>query len=699
MDKEVTNSQATKGPPNVHTSTPRENANTSDDSTSHSKERLILVGLPNAGKSTIFNLLTGGHRKVSNYSGITVDVGTGPLVTNTDDNKSYEVTDLPGLYNLNPSSFDEGLTLSYLLKLKKNFTYQKVIIVVDWQRLASSLGLALSILDVIKEDALIVINKDDSHEVDAQKRTLLEEQLGVPVLPLSAIEGDLSTLDHFIRHSTTKESKETNRHFTEAPLVLTTMANSFIQYDLGVKLPYEVYAGEEGEKKVAASINDHLKKARQFLNKDKLRENEKNAEMSEKIDRLALHPLFGGIIFIAVFYLLFSSIYTWAAPAMDFTEGIVLALGDFIGQSLPEGLLKSLIVDGIFAGVGGVVIFLPQIMILFFLMSLLEQSGYISRAALIVDRIMSWFGLGGKAFLPYLSGYACAIPGIMAARTIPNPKERYATIMTLPLITCSARLPVYILLVGTFVPSYEVAGLLNSQALAFFFLYFLGSLAALVIAKVLRLSYFKGESSQFIMDLPRFQRPSLRVALYQSWLKGRSFLKKAGTIILGLSLVIWLLSTFPRTSPEKLTGLSENQVAALELENSALGRIGHAMEPVIRPLGMDWKIGVGLLVSFGARELFVSAMGTLYAVGDADENSKGLKEKLKSDVDEVTGKPLFSMATAWSILMFFVFGLQCTSTLAILKKESGSWKIPLISFGYMFVLAYTASFIAYKILS
>jgi ferrous iron transport protein B len=463
----------------------------------------------------------------------------------------------PGLFNLNPSSLDEGLTLSYLLKLKESFNYQKVIIVVDWQRLAPSLGLALSILDVINDEALIVINKDDGHEVSAQKRSLLEEQIGVPVLPLSAIEGDLSTLDHFIRNTPAPKNKTQRKE--RAPLCITSMASSYLQHDLGIQLPYEIHPGVEGEQMVASYINAHLKEARQFLSEDKLKRNEKNAKLSEKIDSFALHPIFGGVIFVTVFYILFSSIYTWAAPAMDFTEGVVLGLGDIIGSALPEGLFKSLIVDGIFAGVGGVVIFLPQIMILFFLMSLLEQSGYISRAALIVDRIMSWFGLGGKAFLPYLSGYACAIPGIMAARTIPNPKERYATIMTLPLITCSARLPVYILLVGTFVPSYQVAGLFHSQALAFFFLYFLGSIAALIIAKILRLSYFKGESSQFILDLPRFQMPSLKVALYQAWLKGRSFLKKAGTIILGLSLIIWLLSTFPRTAPERLMGLNETK--------------------------------------------------------------------------------------------------------------------------------------------
>lgn len=679
-----------------------------------SSKKLILLGLPNAGKSTIFNLLTGGHRKVSNYSGITVDIASGDLSSNSSNEESYRVVDLPGIYNLNPSSIDEGLTLSFLLRAKKQYSYHKALIVLDWQRLTSSLGLALSILKHIGPNALIIINKDDDHEVTPERRRHLEEQLGVPVLPLSAIEGDFGPLDHFIRHSHEKVSLKDPSHKEGAsnskkptieesllakPVTMTTLASSYMDKDLQGPVHYKILPGSQGESLVAKEINSCLEQARTLLDEEKINENIERSNFSEKVDNVVLHPVLGGAIFLLTFYLLFSAIYTWAAPVMDFTEGLVLGLGEFIGSYLSEGLFKSLIVDGLFAGVGGVVIFLPQIMILFFLMSLLEQSGYISRAALIMDRFMSFFGLGGKAFLPYLSGYACAIPGIMAARTIPNPKERYATIMTLPLITCSARLPVYVLLVGTFVPSFKIAGFFDSQGVAFLFLYFLGSITALIMAKIFRLSYFKGEGSEFIIDLPPFQRPSLRAALYQSWLKGRAFLKKAGTIILGLSFIIWLLSTFPQTPADKLAGVDENHRAALQLENSALGRIGHAIEPAIQPLGMNWKIGVGLLVSFGARELFVSAMGTLYALGETDENSEGLKEQLIADRDRITGEPIFDLATAWSILMFFVFGLQCTSTVAILKKESGGWKVPLASFAYMFVLAYASSYIAYHLLS
>jgi len=429
------------------------------------------------------------------------------------------------------------------------------------------------------------------------------------------------------------------------------------------------------------------------------RPNDAKALLTQKIDRFVLNPWLGGIIFAAIFYFIFDAIYTWAGPAMDLSESVIVTVGELIGNYLPEGHFKSLIVDGIFGGVGGVVVFLPQIMALFFLLSLLEQSGYIARAAVVTDRIMGVFGLNGKAFLPYMSGFACAIPGIMATRTIPNPRERYATLMTIPLITCSARLPVYILLIGTFVPATTVFGIFNAQALSFFFLYFLGSFAALIIAKLLRLSYFKGETGNFIIDLPLYQRPSLKTAFKQSWKKGKTFLTKAGTIILGLSILIWILSTFPSPNPELLEGKSPEEQAGISLQQSMLGTMGRTIEPVIKPIGMDWKIGVGMLVAFGARELFVSAIGTIYSLGDVDEESSSLREKLLAETWADTGKPVYTLATAWSILIFFVFSLQCTSTLAILRRETGGWKIPIIMFSYMGLLAYGGAFVAYRLLS
>tara|TARA_R110000868_G_scaffold204946_3_gene453153 strand:+ start:17772 stop:19751 length:1980 start_codon:yes stop_codon:yes gene_type:complete len=651
---------------------------------------LLLIGFPNAGKSTFFNLLTGGNRKVSNYSGVTVDMGRADIKSDSDGGIKLKLVDLPGIYNLVPASLDEGVTVKALLNLEGKDGAQKVLMLLDWQRIEASMSLALAVKDIVGSDNIaIVINKDDSAEIDPARRSELEKKLGCRVLPLSALNASPKTVEAFIRGLDLSSQVEPVKK-----LQITKEAMEFLPAgDHSTRI--EVI---EETKTITDLINWYHQKARDVLG-SLSRPNDEKSRLTQKIDRIVLNPWLGGIIFAAIFYFIFDAIYTWAGPAMDLAEGVVVGMGDFVGNYLPEGHFKSLIVDGIFGGVGGVVVFLPQIMALFFLLSLLEQSGYVARAAVVTDRIMGIFGLNGKAFLPYMSGFACAIPGIMATRTIPNPRERYATLMTLPLITCSARLPVYILLIGTFVPATTVLGIFNAQTLSFFFLYFLGSIAALVIAKILRLSYFKGETGNFIIDLPLYQRPSIKTAFIQSWKKGKTFLTKAGTIILGLSILIWLLSTFPSANPELLEGKTPEQQAGISLEQSMLGTMGRTIEPVIKPIGMDWKIGVGMLVAFGARELFVSAMGTIYSLGDVDEESSPLREKLMAETWSDTGAPVFTLATAWAILIFFVFSLQCTSTLAILRRETGGWKIPIIMFTYMGLLAYGGAYIAYNLLS
>jgi ferrous iron transport protein B len=420
--------------------------------------------------------------------------------------------------------------------------------------------------------------------------------------------------------------------------------------------------------------------------------------LTRKIDGVVLHPIFGGAIFFGIFYLVFHAIYTWSSPLMDAMEALVGSLGELLAGVVHVEWMKSLLVDGILGGVGGVVVFLPQIVILFFLISLMEQSGYISRAAFITDRSMSWFGLSGRAFLPFLSGFACAIPSIMAARNIANKKERMATMMVLPFITCSARLPVFILLIGTFIPARTVYGIFQTQALALFFLYFLGSIIALVSAKLLRLSLFKGKSDSFIMDLPIYQRPKISWAWKHAWGKGKTFLTKAGTTILMLSMVLWLLSTFPKPAEELLAGKTENQIKSLELENSAIGRLGKLIEPAIAPLGYDWKMGVGILVAFGARELFVSTLGTLYALADANEESESLRTMLATET-KADGTPTYSLAVVWSLLIFFVIALQCISTYATMKRETGGHKWPLIQLIAMTCLAYLGSWLTYSLLN
>ena len=453
-------------------------------------ENVLLVGFPNSGKSTIYNMLTGQLRKVSNYSGVTVDSAVAELVSNSLHEKKLGVVDLPGIYNLIPTSIDEGITTTSLIKDVDK--YKTIAMVLDLDRLEASLSLLLAVKEILHRNIIVIINKNDHLLFTKEHEQRLQERLGMPVLSISAMNDNGVELDKFIReHSLNMQSVP-----TQPKIKLHSESRVYLP-----SLQENVHFDETEADVVIKNIKSHQAEAREIINAI-YKHSTAKTRLTEKMDAIILHKFWGSLIFIAIFYLIFHSIYTWAGPAMDFTEGLVLSLGDIIANYLPDNWIKSLVIDGVIAGVGGVVIFVPQIMILFFLLSLLEQSGYISRAAVLTDKIMSVFGLNGKAFLPYMSGFACSIPAIMAARSIPSQKERVATIMTIPMITCSARLPVYVLLIGTFIPSITYFGFLNSQALAFFFLYFLGSFMALVMAKVFRLTLFKGETSNFIIDLP-----------------------------------------------------------------------------------------------------------------------------------------------------------------------------------------------------
>lgn len=650
-------------------------------------ENILLVGFPNSGKSTIYNMLTGQLRKVSNYSGVTVDSASSELISNSINDKKLSVVDLPGIYSLVPTSLDEGVTTTSLIKDCSK--YKTIAMIFDLDRFEASLSLMLAVKELLNKKIVVIVNKNDHHLLTNDHVKKLEKRLGVPVLSISAINDDEKDLDTFIR-----KHIDSDEQFNEKAPQIKVHADSkqfmpeLVESEHFVEIPAD---------EVIRSIKAHQSEARDIINNIYSHSSEKT-KLTQRIDAIILHKFWGSLIFIAIFYFIFHAIYSWAGPLMDLSEQLVTSLGDLIAPYLGNGFLKSLVIDGIIAGVGGVVVFLPQIMILFFLLSLLEQSGYISRAAVLTDKLMSVFGLNGKAFLPYMSGFACAIPAIMAARSIPNHKERACTIMTIPLITCSARLPVYVLLIGTFIPRVTYLGFINSQALAFFFLYFLGSFVALIIAKIFRLTLFRGETSNFIIDLPHYEKPSLKFAIKQALRKGKVFLKKAGTIILGLSILIWFLSTFPNPKSELIENKTPAEISSITLEGSYLGQSGKFIEPVLKPMGMNWKTGVGLMVAFGARELFVSTLGTVYALGDVNEESASLRSRLQSEIDPVTEKPIFNIAVAWSILIFFVFALQCISTLAILRREMGSWKYPAFMFAYMGILGYAGAILAYQML-
>jgi ferrous iron transport protein B len=426
---------------------------------------------------------------------------------------------------------------------------------------------------------------------------------------------------------------------------------------------------------------------------------------SDKLDRVLTHKIWGTLIFIGIMTLLFQSIFTFAQLPMDALQAMVHWLGGMIGKLIPPGDLNSLLVNGVIAGVGAVIVFLPQILLLFLFIGFLEDTGYMARAAFLMDRLMSKVGLHGKSFIPMLSSYACAIPGIMATRTIETPKDRLVTILVAPLMSCSARLPVYTLLIAACIPDIKILGILKLQGLTMLAMYLLGTVVALLMAWLFKKTLLKGETPMLIMELPPYKRPLLRVVARHMWDRSRLFLRRAGTVILGINILLWFLATYPRTENgvmEKQIARNANtpssaELAGEKLRNSFAGRMGHFIEPAIAPLGFDWKMGIGIISSFAAREVFVSTMSTVYNVGSADESESG-KQALAQTLRTQTrpdGSPLYTPLLAVTLMVFYVFALQCASTVAVVRRETNSWKWPVFQWLYMGALAWILAFITW----
>ena len=623
--------------------------------------RIGLVGAPNSGKTTLFNRLTGSRARVGNYPGVTVERREGRARGLS---REIDLLDLPGTYSLEPETPDEAVVLDALEgKLAGESPPDALLIVADATTLRRGLSLVLDILEHgggVRPCALAVTMID---ELRARGGNLdwakLGRLLGIPVFPIVGHRGV-----------------------------------GFDALRRGLAVPEEW-----SRPRPETATHDHPEE--RFARADEiLTEVERTSpgrdRRTDGIDRVLLHPVAGGLIFLAVMVAVFQSIFAWAVPLMDSIDAGVSTLASVSRDALPPGVLTDLWTDGVLAGVGSVVIFLPQIVILFTLIHFLEDVGYMARAAFVVDRIMGWFGLQGRSFIVLLSCYACAVPGIMAARAIPNPRDRLATILVAPFMTCSARLPLYTLLIAAFVPAVAALGPLGLQGLVMLGLYLLGAITAIVSAALLKSTLVRGRSSTFFMELPPYRLPTLGLLASQVWRSAWAFLKRAGTIIFTASLVLWALLAFP-TAPEDPTRTPEAQARA-DLEASVAARMGRAIEPAIEPLGFDWRIGVGLVASLAAREVIVSTLAQIYAAGDPDD-FEGLRESLKSDVDPVTGESTFTLATALSLLVFFVFALQCTSTLAVMARETGGWRWPAFAFSYMLGLAYLASFVTYQVAS
>lgn len=617
---------------------------------------IALVGSPNAGKTTLFNALTGSSARVGNYAGVTVERRQGYL---TKVEEKVRILDLPGTYALEGETPDERIVHQVLGgQIPGEPLPDALLVVADATSLRRSLGLVIEAIEHGLPTLLVLTMID---EVKARGGRLdpaaLGRELGIHVLGVVGHRGI---------------GLEPLRRFLLDPA----------SWPAAQRLP-RMAEHDERFRRVDALC---AAAAADTLGPD---------TRSDHIDRVLLHPVFGLGIFALVMVLLFQSIFAWAVPAMDAIDAAFGSLAAASRAVLPVGWPADLVADGILAGVGGVVIFLPQIIILFTFLHLLQDVGYMARAAFVVDRVMGWAGLQGRSFVPLLSCFACAIPGMMAARTIASPRERLATILVAPFMTCSARLPVYALLIAAFVPATSV-GPLGLQGLVMLGLYLLGALTAFGTAALLTSTMLRGQISVFYMELPPYRWPTWRLLGRQVWGSASAFLKRAGTIILAASIVLWVLMSYPK-APEN-PQFTEVEQAQANLEASAASQLGHFIEPAIAPLGFDWKIGVGLVASLVAREVIVSTMAQIYAVSDSTD-SFDLREALRSDIDPRTGRPVFDLPTALSLLVFFVFALQCSSTIVVMARETGSWKWPALAFTYMLVLAWGGSFVTYQLAS
>ena len=612
--------------------------------------RLGLIGSPNSGKTTLFNALTGMRAKVGNYPGVTVERREGRV---TFDRREKIVIDLPGSYSLNAISPDEEVVCR-VIDGEIGEAPNALVVVADACSLERSL---LFIAQVLRRDTPSCLVLTMTDELHARGGVLdiprLERALGIPVIGVVGHKGiGFETLRHLLAEP---------EHWSRPAIPPPESA--------------EDRAGWADS--ILASV---------------LTQRPGVSRATEAIDGVILHPIAGTLLFAVVMVAFFQLIFAWATPAMDLIDGGIGWAAELVHATLPAGFLANFLADGLIAGVGSVVIFVPQIALLFTLLYLLEDIGYMARAAFVIDRLMGRVGLEGRAFVSLLSSYACAIPGIMATRTLPSARDRLVTILVAPLMTCSARLPVYALLIAAFVPATTVWGPFGLQGLTLLGLYLLGSVAALIVATLLTRTLLKSDSLPFYMELPPYRLPTARLLMSQVWGSVSAFLRRAGSIILMVSIALWFLLTFPTVDPP--AGADSAAARRHALEHSYAGRAGHAIEPLVAPLGFDWKISVGLIGSLAAREVIVATLAQVYA---ASEEGTSLREAIRADVDPKTGRKVFTPATVASLLVFFVFALQCVSTLAIIRRETNSWRWPAFAFGYLLVLAYGASFATYRI--
>lgn len=697
---------------------------------------IALIGNPNSGKSSIFNKLTGLQQKIGNFPGVTVDKKTGPITL--DEGRQAELVDFPGTYSFYPTSKDERIVVRTFANPGDPNYPDAIIYIADVSKLEKHLLLFSQVRDLGIPLVLALNMADVAEREGLQLNTeRLARQLGVPVVCVSGrtgkgMEALKPAVAEALAHPPAAEPgyplSEAEQGVAEAIAALLPVRTPYQAVLLAHHVEWLPFLQEKqrqqiraikeqhGFEDLKAQVTETMQRYDRFtpvVRRNVRSTAEPRDSFTERLDAVLTHRIAGPIIFFALMLLVFQAIFAWATFPMDLIEGLFELVGNTIKSTLPAGWFTDLLTDGLLAGLGGILVFIPQIAILFFLISLLEEVGYMARAAFIFDRVMQAFGLNGRSIVALISGGACAIPAIMSTRTIANWRERLITIMVTPLISCSARIPVYTVLIGFVVPSVTVWGFFNLQGLAFMGLYLLGIVAALFAAFVFKLILKTNESSYLMLELPEYRAPVMRNVWLTVWEKVKTFVVEAGKIIMIISLVLWVTAYFgppgemAAAEAEALTlaesrGLDEQAtadlVAARQIEASFAGHLGHFIEPVIRPLGFDWKIGIALITSFAAREVFVGTMATIYSIGSADDEFS-VRDRMAQERNPVTGQPMYDLATSLSLLIFYVLAMQCMSTLAVVKRETKSWKWPLIQFTYMSGMAYLGSLLVYQLLS
>jgi len=698
---------------------------------------IALVGNPNSGKSSLFNALTGLNQKVGNFAGVTVDKKTG--VSRISDSLTAHIIDLPGTYSLYPKSMDEQVTYQVLLNSKSQDRPDLIVVIADAANLKRNLLFCSQIMD-LKTPVVIALTMMDI----AQRKGItidvkgLQRTMGVPIVPINPRRNKgIDLLKKTIAEVQQGASRAMVAEFINIEGLAGTWLNE-IRELCGLHSNYGAlhvacnytelkYLNAAQRMRIAALLDEVKFQKSKIQAEEIMQRYQRIAQVmqqcvvevtplqrtmrSERLDKILLHPVWGYVVLLSVLFLLFQSIFWLAQYPMNWVENGFSAVSTWLGAVMPDNFIKDLLINGLLAGISGIAVFIPQIMILFGLITILEDTGYMARISFLTDRLMRSVGLNGRSVMPLISGMACAVPAIMATRTIQNRKERFITIMVTPLMSCSARLPVYTILIGLVIPNHHLFGFFNLQGLVLMGLYLLGFFMALIVARVMNAFIKNKERTFFLMELPVYRSPRWKNVGITMVEKAKIFVRDAGKVIMVISLLLWALATYGPPSamraveakyatleqqhPEQKQQL-ENAHATDKLEHSFAGVMGHAFEPVIRPLGYDWKIGIALITSFAAREVFVGTMATLYSVGNEQASKETLHEKMAA-ARRTDGTVVYTLATGLSLLIFYVFAMQCMSTLAIVYRETKNWKYPVAQFLYMFVIAYVSAFIVFHI--